>query len=587
MPKHSSVTNADIGKIVMQRTSFINFPPESIEDIESLIYVCDTSPAETGTKGRWNLSFSPNYPLPPLTQIIRVTFIGDILPIYGHRWNFGSSETFGVLTFLPNNISPIISDGQINFGNNLDDLISNIQNYFNTQNTTLTQNVRFLATGTDSDNHKWIDFEFYLADTNSQYTVTHSITFEHAVYSGNIPPGFEGSVFLDFALFDINSQQYGYMTDNWGNSVTISTDTAYDVNGYVQVLSLQSTTLGLLNTAAGIVSGTNLYFKDEQLYLGVIGDYNLVTSMSRLDTGQWVLGTQGAYSATVQLVFPQYILIEDYYASSYTQSLTPDRVNVAEDISNRSQSYDYVIEVDTWDTNNGYQAFLVYFDLYSYASTIPYGTVGPYNLKYFSSIEEYKDAINWAVLNGQYSHFSEIFNVVEPLAYDADNNIIKMVIESLTAPSNPGDSAQFVTSVLNPDYPVATVTTNIEPVARKPERITGSVVGVLVGTEGNNAIIDSTFINTVKMCSAADGAFGALPYTEEIQTYHSVLAWRDGKVIDFFGWSTVMNNSGWNISENIISYWLFSSGFFVPMSAALPEADLFVKPSTSPLFFGQ
>lgn len=89
LPKDSSVTIADVGKLMMQKTTFINFPPVVLQDIESKIFVADTIPVSDGTKGVWEFSFQHDPPLPPTNQIIRLTFTDNINPVVWHDWNFG------------------------------------------------------------------------------------------------------------------------------------------------------------------------------------------------------------------------------------------------------------------------------------------------------------------------------------------------------------------------------------------------------------------------------------------------------------------------------------------------------------------
>lgn len=584
LPKHSSVTSNDIGKIIMNKVNILNSPPMSVDDVECLAYVCTTEPMTAGEKGVWELNFSPDFPLEPLNKIIRVTFIGDMMPINFHRWDFGITGNLGTLTFffLPSSLQE--SEGQLYIGSSISDTISAIQHYFSTQSTTLTQNVTLLASGLDVNNHYYLDFRFTMNGNESQYTLNNTIDFTPALYQNNSPSGFESTLSNNFTSFDINTQPYGYVYDNWGNQVIVSTETSYNIDGYAKVISFQSESLGLFNTTGGISSGTYMFFKDGYLYLGVEGNYNILTSSLRLDTGQWVMNTASAYSTTIALVFPVYKTIDQYFAATTIQGLTTDRVSLASSLSNETVSYTNAIFAQTWDGDNSSFSILNYHDLCSYANANPYGLVGAYNIKYFSSRSEYIQAINWAMQSGPNSNFNNLFNIISPLAYDINSGRLKMTVENKTPPVANNSYSSFSTGGFNSTFPDAVTTTITSPVQMKPERIANAIVGVLVGVEGDDALVDSAFINKVRMCSSADGAMGTLPYTELLQAFPFVMVWRDGKVIDFPGWSTEMYNAGFS-NENVHSYWLLNSGILVPITLAQPDEELYVKQSTFPFPF--
>ncbi len=104
----------------MQKIIFLNFPPESLEDIDSKIFVADTIPVSDGTKGVWEFSFQHDPPLPPTNQIIRLTFTDNINPVVWHDWNFGD---VGSLRFFEPRTSTNLSEGQIELGATLEDTL--------------------------------------------------------------------------------------------------------------------------------------------------------------------------------------------------------------------------------------------------------------------------------------------------------------------------------------------------------------------------------------------------------------------------------------------------------------------------------
>ena len=117
----------------------------------------------------------------------------------------------------------------------------------------------------------------------------------------------------------------------------------------------------------------------------------------------------------------------------------------------------------------------------------------------------------------------------------------------------------------------------ITPEIRAPERIENTIVGKIVGVEGDNALISTAFVEELTMCSSEDGALGVLPLTAgiEINFVPLVLAWRQGKVIDITGFSTIPQNVGFWGDSIILSYMLIG-GIFRPLTVAGADNKIIV-----------
>ena len=588
LPKDDSVTIADVGKLMMQKTILLELPPDSLEDIDSKIFVADTTPGTDGTKGVWEFSFQHDPPLPPTNQIIRLTFTDNINPVYWHTWNFGDG---GSLRFFEPGISTNLSEGQIELGATLEDTILVIEDYF-ALSTNLTNNVSLSGNGTDGTGHRFLEFTFHMGQSDTQYTLAQTITFGYGVYSGNFPAGFTNETNINFTFWDINNNPIGYLRDFYGNEATLTTETSANIDGFVKVISIESDTAGLIDTSSGVENDMELYFKDNALWLYHLGNYNQYSSFIRLIGGNWIIDTGIInFNATIPNVFPIYRLVEEYYTTSYIQNLTPDRVQIAQSLYSSVINNSYIIDVSTWDSTNGGQAILTYADLFSNNSLIPYGVIGPFNIRYYANSEDWLDAINWCFANGTLgtnntkpsNAFAEMFDIVQVLQERISSPPdIYMRVQSKTAPSSSYTNAGFMVGSSNNYAPNATTLTIIEPIVKLPERITSTLVGVLVGVDGTDALISDGQFMKLKLCSVLDGANGIIPYTEETPSLPWVIAWRDGTVIDYSGFINTMQNAGF--SGQAILYWLYIDGIYTTVTGNLPDGEIWVKKGANPFF---
>lgn len=127
--KHSSVTEEDIGKIMMVNIDFLVENPTSPEDVEVRAKVCNTVPGADGTKGRYKLQFPKNPLVEPVREKIKLSFNdkmseGDSLYLH---------DSIEANTFLVNYTNGSAAGHLIGVGNNtslkaqMDDLISDIE----------------------------------------------------------------------------------------------------------------------------------------------------------------------------------------------------------------------------------------------------------------------------------------------------------------------------------------------------------------------------------------------------------------------------------------------------------------------------
>ena len=207
----------------------------------------------------------------------------------------------------------------------------------------------------------------------------------------------------------------------------------------------------------------------------------------------------------------------------------------------------------SWDSNNGGQTLISYASLFRNDAGQPNGTFGAFGLKYFADDSEVIDALNWALLNTNGNYFSSMFDIVTPLAYNGGTNKYEIIIRNKTAPTANTNVSFQHNSQQNVE---ASATTNTAPVSGSPEQVAFSILGKIVGINGENVLIDNSPIIDLIM---SDDSQGIMPAMDEFNSYQSLVAWRGGKVKEFSD----------NIGQDTLSKMIAKGLFFKPLSLAL------------------
>ncbi|MEN6384964.1 MAG: hypothetical protein ABFD79_07165, partial [Phycisphaerales bacterium] len=210
----------------------------------------------------------------------------------------------------------------------------------------------------------------------------------------------------------------------------------------------------------------------------------------------------------------------------------------------------------------------------------PYGVFGAFGLKYFVDDSDAIAGLNWAL--SQNTNFGTMFDISSPLIATEDN-VYVLEVQNKTTPEGNGYT-YFNTNSFQSVY--CNTNTLEDATGGKPERIPYTIIGKIVGVDGNDALIDSSFLFDLKMCSEADGAIGVLPYSDDFNYgsyFAGVYAWRNGTVIDLAGYANLMQNAGFD-GENVFVSPILVGGYFRPVNAAAPGGQVSIDGKF--VFFG-
>lgn len=563
-PKDNTITEAEIGLLAMQKFNFLNYPPQSVDDIECVASLCDTVPQEAGQKGVYSLSFHNIKLTKPETKIIRIVF--NQLPLNGHAIIFQPSNSAigsNVLTFklLENLVS---GTDDIEIGATIEDTINNVVAHFAANSTQLSQ--YRAKVDAYSTTEKYIDFEMLHGENDDiKYKVDSSIIANTDSFDG--------------ALLRSNDN----FIDKYGNIIAITYDLTDNGDGYYPVTNIGDATNSL---------SSNIFVRisDKALYTDTDGDglinYTEITNFLRTDfDGQLILMIAGnTPRGEYTYAFPGYYTVESAITLTdpAIRQIDIDAATLAETIYNSSNIFGgaYLLSASSWDSGNSSSIVLELRDIFRNDAGQPYGVFGAFGLRYFVDDSDAIAGLNWAL--SQNTNFGTMFDISSPLVTTYDN-VYVLELQNKTVPEGNGYT-YFNTNSFGSVY--CNTSTISSATAGKPERVAYVVLGKIVGVNGDNVLIDRSDILELTMCSEEDGVINASPYAEFLGEQYfipTVFAWRKGKVIDFFGFITLMSNSGFNGDNVVLSPLLTNSGF-TPLSIGLPNGKIIVSNKYSPSF---
>lgn len=539
-PKDDTITTEHIGLLAMQKCVPNTANPQSPADFDVIATLCNTVPAVAGTKGQYKLSFSSIAIERPETKIIRVMLNENVNNNNVLRFYYLEQQGNNIIGDLIFKVSYSSSDGVV-IGTTKEATIANIIEYFSTENNTLTNLVNVF----DSDSN-YIDFELLINDTDeNKYTKDTAID----VANNNNSDDFANGVIFNFID--------RYFIDSYGNKVDVILGTPIGLSYPVEKIGDCEIPSGRLRYSSGYFIIDTLFTVDS-IYRTEDGTLQFIS------TGQDTVGTTS--------IFPAYYSAFNIFNITTQRELNITAAQVAQSISNNNN---YLISANSWDSDGG-STLLSYATLFRNDNGQPNGTNGAFGLKYFATEEEQIDAINWALFNTKDNNnvcwFTSMFDIIEPLTYNQDTSQFEMVITNKTAPNGNG-STDFQTNNYNTIY--TNYNTIVGAESGTPEHVPYSVLGRIAGVDGDNVLIDTSFMFNLQMCSEADGALGNIPYNSQLDLSYTpfVIAWRDGKVIDCNG-ILLMNG------DSTIKFAMFSGSMFRLLGLAAPDATVTVDRGT-------
>lgn len=547
-PKESSLTSAHIGLLAMQQVVALNNNPQGINDFDIKAVLANTIAATPGTKGVYRIAFSGLIMEMPVSKLIRVTFYHN--PQVNDRLNFDSNTygNMGTLVFKSAG-NANASMNEVEIGNTLHQTISNVLSFFSSASTILTSECARVETSNNpvGDGESYIVFEMqYLKPDQRKYLDESQISYQGDPFQPGVGnPG--GNTLL--------------MTDNYGHTVAVVVDNNPNVDGHFPVTQIGDQAY----------SGGELFILSTgELAINYTGMYYNVLTLSREQNGTLNLNG-GMVNRNVASIFPLWYEPYQIFNVNTDRALTMGAAINASSIANIGSQY-YIL-ANSWDSNGSGQTIIDYASLFRNDAGQPHGTFGAFGLKYFANNTEVIAALNWALNNTPGNWFTTMYDVVTPLAYNSGNSSYEIVVRNKTAPmTQASDYFQVLT--------ISNVNANTEVVTNaqsgRAERIPYVIIGKVVGIDGSDALIDTSYIYDLKMCSEADGAFGILPYADDMNYGNyipGVIAWRNGTVIDLAGYYTLMQNAGFQ-GDNLMQLPLLVGGYFRPVGAAAPDGQV-------------
>lgn len=256
----------------------------------------------------------------------------------------------------------------------------------------------------------------------------------------------------------------------------------------------------------------------------------------------------------------------------YSISTTRELSSYAQELLDISTDNNSMLNATTWDSSNNVREILLYSQLYVASNGQPNGTTGAFGLKYFADDTEAIAAINWALSNNAY--FPTMFDITSALTLNAGN--YEMQISNKTAPLNTMVSTISPQNNHNITVSSTTTTTPVLPVV---EQVKNFILGRIEGVDGEEVLINTSFIFDLKLSSEDDGASGAvIPQIYKSYIPH-LIAWRNGTVIDLYGFGTnILLTSGIYYNDNFLVNVDKLGGFFRPISKGVADGNITVKP---------
>lgn len=226
------------------------------------------------------------------------------------------------------------------------------------------------------------------------------------------------------------------------------------------------------------------------------------------------------------------------------------------------------------DYRNRYCGILV-SDLFYAGSGNPYGTPDENGILEFADNTEKINALNWALFNAPETNsfngrLADVLNVITALYHYSDSNSFKMVVEDIY---NKVESSYFESYTFG--YFKLWVSNIVERVNGSTERVDSVILGTITAIDGEDVLIDTSPVQTVKIATAEDGAMGVLPVPSLTEMGNQILMpWRNGRVIDLNGWFMTQQPS---IDENFVESMASTRGCFTALTAGQPGGDVLAR----------
>lgn len=225
-------------------------------------------------------------------------------------------------------------------------------------------------------------------------------------------------------------------------------------------------------------------------------------------------------------------------------------------------------------SNQGGACYLPKSQLFSQDPGNPFGTPDGDGVLHFADNTEKENALNWAANNNSnlvgsnYPQPGTLFAIVSPFTYNPNTGGFECILEANTL-------FDLETSTLwgeRNDAPYHyTITTLTPQTENTPEVVRHTILGTIVGVDGDDVLIDTAPVQTLKMASSTDGAMGTLPLTKDMSN-GVLVPWRNGTVIDYFGWTQVANIQG-----DANTHALASGTVFSALNSAAPEGEVIAR----------
>ena len=197
----------------------------------------------------------------------------------------------------------------------------------------------------------------------------------------------------------------------------------------------------------------------------------------------------------------------------------------------------------------------------------PYGTADADGILHFADNTEKENALNWLANNngGFIDNGHNTFVMESPFTYNATTGGFECILQA-----NISFDQKEWADRNNPPYHY-TITELVPQTTYCPELVQNTVLGTIVGIDGDEVLIDTAMVQTLKMASTADGAMGILPKTENFSN-GMLVPWRNGTVIEYFGWTQIANIPG-----DANAYALASGTIFSALNSAAPEGEVIAR----------
>lgn len=224
----------------------------------------------------------------------------------------------------------------------------------------------------------------------------------------------------------------------------------------------------------------------------------------------------------------------------------------------------------TTNSNQVGGCFLPLNYLFSPLDGNPYGTPDGDGILHFADNTEKENALNWAAINNN-TFVGENYQglqITSPFTYNPTTGGFECIVEATVLFDLERSTLWDERNYPPYHYTITTLTPQTE---YSPEAVRHTILGTIVGVNGDEVLIDTALVQTLKMASTADGAMWILPKTENFSN-GMLVPWRNGTVIDYFGWTQIANIQG-DANTHISA----SGTIFSALNSAAPEGEVIAR----------